>query len=247
MAHNLGFRKVEIVTNTTLKTAKAYSSVWDKNARFKEVNMTVVTKKELQKASFDHLILAAPTVDITNIDTSRMKPSDDTEVIKKKVETSCHNMIKIAEIALTSNSSLKHVTIMNHVQRFDTHDDDPLGLKPKLTEFANNFFLQLWLDSQLKNKIFIGSHTLECSDQTKLNRYVNEQTGRYDGVHMYGTDGKPAYTESVINIMISSFQTSAPAMPTKMPANDHKRCPQAKYKNKSNLKVENRFNWLLGN
>ena len=35
LAHNSKFREIEIVTNTTIKTAKSYSSAWDKSARYK--------------------------------------------------------------------------------------------------------------------------------------------------------------------------------------------------------------------
>ena len=205
--------------------------------------MTEVTKNELSKDSFDHLVLAAPTVDITNIDTSQMKPSDDTEGIKQKVKSSCQNIIKIAQTALQSHNRLKQVTIMNNSPRFDTEADDPLGIKPKLAEFANSYILQLWLDSPLKNKIYIGSHTLECSAQTKLNRYVDPSTGRYDGVHLYSSEGKLAYTESVLNILLSSFQTPAQnsnqqTQQTKMhyESDNHKNCPQTEYMSKKNNK-----------
>ena len=52
----------------------------------------------------------------------------------------------VAQNALDTHISLKKVIIMNHAPRFDTADIDPLGIKPKLAEFANNHLLQLWLD-----------------------------------------------------------------------------------------------------
>ena len=81
LAQNSDFRKLEAVTNTTIKTAKAYSSIWDNAARYKDKNVTKVVKDELMDASFDHLVLAAPTVDITNLDTS--------EFYKQKIGNSC--------------------------------------------------------------------------------------------------------------------------------------------------------------
>ena len=72
LAHNSNFNKVEYVTNSTVKTSKAYSSVWNAKARCKYMNVTDVTKNELRTAPFDHLVLAAPTVDITNIDTTKV-------------------------------------------------------------------------------------------------------------------------------------------------------------------------------
>ena len=261
IAHNLEFRKVEIVTSTTIKTAKAYSSVWNKNARFKNSNISAVTKAELELSKYDHLVLAAPTVDITNINTSKVEPTDETQKFRDTVSDSCKNMIETAQLALLNHRSLKKVTIMNHVPRMDSVDVDPLGLKPKLAEFANGKLLQLWLDCPQKDKIFIGSHTLECSAQAKLDRYTDEKSGRYDGVHLYGSPGRVAYTESVLNILISSFQTTISSQtqsprdktqpPREQNEENHTRCPQTVHSNqrkeKYNLKVQNKFNPLMGN
>ena len=85
-------------------------------------------------------MLGAPTVDITNMDTSSARSEDPTDIFKKKVESSCKNMIQVAEKALTTHSSLKKVTIMNHAPRFDQENVDPLGLKTKLANYANSFF-----------------------------------------------------------------------------------------------------------
>ena len=166
-------------------------------------------------------------------------------------------MIKVAEDALTNHPNLKNVTLMNHAPRFDTHDVDPVNLKANLASFANSYFLELWLDSPMKDKIFIGSHNLECSADIKMKRYTDERTNKYDGVHLYGIAGKTAYTESVLNILLSSFQARQPAND-----DDHTSCPQSKYGNnqrrnyssvvtgKSKIKTQNRFSPLgeqLGN
>ena len=68
VGHNTNFRKLEHVTNTTLKTSEAYSSARDKDARFKRLNVTDVVKNELGSDTF------APTVDISKLDTSKVKP-----------------------------------------------------------------------------------------------------------------------------------------------------------------------------
>ena len=47
IAHNLYFRNIEEITSTTMKTAKAYSTVKDQKARFPNKNMRNVTKTEL--------------------------------------------------------------------------------------------------------------------------------------------------------------------------------------------------------
>ena len=92
----LNFRIAKKVTHSTIKTSRAYSSVWNKDARLKHRTVTDVVGDELRKTSFCHLLLAAPTVDITNLDTSNIKPEDSTEEFKHKVEESCRNMLKVA-------------------------------------------------------------------------------------------------------------------------------------------------------
>ena len=232
LAHNANYRRIEVVTDTTIKTAKAYSSAWDDTVRFKDKNITDVTEKELRDASFDYLVLAAPTVDITNLDTKKKNNDDDGVVLKNKVVTSCKNMMKIAENALNNDENMKKVTIMNHAPRFDSRDVDPLSLKPKLASFANNYLLELWIDSPHKERIHIGNHDL-------------------DGVHLYGSQGRVAYTESVLDILLTSFQTPNPAQ-------DHISCPQAINAKKQRLyssvlkgspgiKTQNRFSILANN
>ena len=141
IAHNINFRKLEQVSNTTVKTSKAYSSVWDKDARFKHLNVTDVVKKELEKDAFNHLVLAAPTVDISNLDTSKVRPSDNTDFFKQRVGSSCQNMMKVAEDALEMHPAISSVTIMSHAPSFDFRHGDPVGLKPNLANFANNYLL----------------------------------------------------------------------------------------------------------
>ena len=118
---------------------------------------------------------------------------------------------------------------MNHVPRYDGKEVDPAGLKPNLAKFANNCMLELWLQSPLKNKILIGTHTLDCAGYLRSQRYTDERTGKYDGVHLYGKAGKEAYSESVLNNLLSSFQTQDKA-DGRGNESFHKKCPQAQYR-----------------
>ena len=231
LAYTANFRRIEVVTNTTIKTAKAYISVWDDAVKSKAKNIADVTEKELKNAPFDHVVLAAPTVDITNIDTTKKKTDDD-EVFKNKVVASCENMMRIAENVLDNDQNVQKVTLMNHGPRFDTVNVDPFRLKPKLANFANNYLLELWIDSPHKERIHVGNHSL-------------------DGLHMYGIQGKVAYTESVLDILLTSFQT-----PTQ--AQEHTSCPQAiiaknqrlyssVLKGNPGIKTQNRFSALTKN
>ena len=249
---------LEVVTNTTIKTAKAYSSAWDNHARFKEQNIMDVTITELKKSSFNQLVIGAPTVDISNLNTEKVRANDNVDRLKEKIRASCQNIMKVAQDAIENNPSLERVTVMNHAPRYDTKDVDPIGLKPNLANFANNYMLELWMDSPI-DKIFIGSHNLECSGELKVKRYKDDRTGWYDGVHLYGSAGKMAYTESVLNILLSSFPAQAHANTYHTPDDSHTSCPQSKYTQQkkyssavrgnigpSKVKTQNRFSPLGG-
>ena len=197
-------------------------------------------------------MLGAPTVDITNLSTESSIGSND---FKDKIAMSCMNMMKVAEEALENHLELEKVTIMSHAPRYDTPKSDHAGVKPNLAAFANSFLLELWVDSPLKHKILIGSHTnLECSGNLRTQRYTSERTGKYDGVPMYGILERVSYTESVLNILLSSLSLSGRA-----PERDsHTNCPQAQYARlikksrtyssvvASDIKTHNRFS-ILGN
>ena len=259
VAHNTNFRIVEKVTNSTIKTAKAYSSVLDEKARFKHSNMTKIVKEELEKSDFDHLVIAAPTVDITNLNTKVAKHEDLEEPFKTKIETSCRNIFNIAENAIKNNPELKRVTIMDHPPRFDTAKEDPLSLKPKLAHYANNCLQKLWVESSYNENIMVGNHTLDCSDVAQRERFTDDRSRKYDGIHMYGSSGKLAYTDSLVNILLSSLETSSSLSSRTIPANNyHTQCPQTRYMEKQKklyssvvrenitVKTQNRFSPLSG-
>ena len=63
-----------------------------------------------------------------------------------------------------------------------------LKMKCNLARLANATLGGLWLNSPLKDKIFIGRHSLESSGAgaAHFNRYQNKYTRKYDGVHLFG-------------------------------------------------------------
>jgi hypothetical protein len=78
------------------------------------------------------------------------------------------------------------------------------------------------MKSPLKNKIFVGTHNIECSGGIREARYRCTKSGKYDGVHLYGTTGTKAYTNSVMNIL-----KAAGFIPVECPP-----CPQFQYQNR---------------
>jgi hypothetical protein len=142
---------------------------------------------------------------------------------------SCKNMFKTAEKALVLYSKSKKVIIMEHPPRYDTKDSDPSSLKPEFARYANNVYQQLWFASSLKNKIVKGQHNLQCSENVRLERFVNKKNKKYDGVHMYSQAGRKAYTESVKTILCANIKSAEPRL-RPSPTNDHKNCHQTKYR-----------------
>ena len=134
-------------------------------------------------------------------------------------------MIVTAQNALLDNPTMKKVVILEHLPRFDAADVDPLGLKPIFANIANHTFHQLWLNSPLKDKIFLGSHRLDISEKTKDVMLRSSKNGRLDRVHYYGNAGQEALTENIQEILNE-------ALPPVKNSNDnlqdsHLTCPQA--------------------
>ena len=253
VAQNIDPRIIEKNTGSRLTTAKAYSSIEDNRSRWPRKNVQEVTNKHLDGVSkedkFAHLILGAPTVDITNLNTSGVKPEDNTEFFKKEVVVSCMNIFSTAQNALTKHPNLKSVTIMEHPPRYDNVDVDPSFLKHKLAKYASDVFRQLWSTSSLRHKIVLGlSQGLECSGKVRLARYTRTHDIKHDGIHMYGVSGRAAFCRSVtaiINSVLSPHSAPEPVTPqseTAQGAGATNTGGQDRY----NVEVNNIFN-ILGN
>ena len=95
---------------------------------------------------------------------------------------------------------------MNLIPRFDGKKNDPHGIKPVLANIYNKTLLPLlqsWMESESphKNKIYIGSHYLDCAGKIQEDRYWDKRKDKYDGIHMFGVSGRKEYTRSVLQIL----------------------------------------------
>ena len=142
---------------------------------------------------------------------------------------------------------------MEHPPRFDTPHVDPTSLKPNLAILANTKLSSLRMNSGLKEKIFIGCHSLESSGSgaAHFDRFQKKRTGKYDGVHMYGQTACLDYTNSVKTILMMALprlnSTNCPVEVGTAQAANHDDCPQAKYKKKQyypTVQTKNRFSPL---
>ena len=221
-------------------SAKAYSSIHDTvanaakyAAKFPESNFTSVIPEMLKSDKFDNLIVQAGSVDITNLKT-KVQPTKHFEYFRQETVISAKNLFSACENALKRNPNLKKVVIMKQTPRYDTTEADPSSIKPVLSQLFNNSVTELWMTSQLKDKIFVGNHTIDCTGSIREARYRNTKTGRYDGIHLFGSSGKKAYTNSVMNILKQAGIVN--------PEFDHTNCPQTQFQAKQkNFVMSN--NW----
>ena len=197
-------------SNSNITKVKAYSSVHDEvsniakhAARYPNQNFADVSRTELSKTQYDVLLLQAGSVDITNLSTIK-NPTEHFEYFNQQAVQSANNLFNVAVQAISTQPSLQKVVIFKQTPRYDTIQDDPLQLKQALSQIFNNSLVDLWIKSPLKDKIFIGTHNIECTGGIREARYRCTKTGRYDGVHLYGTTGSKAYTNSVWNILKSA-------------------------------------------
>jgi hypothetical protein len=202
VAQNADVVFLERATQSRIRTKKAYSSTHDKNARWPKKNATDGTPVALSETpkedEFSHLVLAAPTVDISNIDTSKVTANDNIEDFKQKMVISCRNIFAVATNALKTHPNMKNVIIMEHAPRHDVSISDPTQLKSKLAKFANTTLMQLWHSSNMKDRIIIGKHSLDYTENMFHAIYKDDWSGKFDGVHLYGSHGKGVYTRSVL-------------------------------------------------
>ena len=231
VGHTGNLRIVERASGCRIRSTRAYSSHHDVNARWPDKNFRKVVRENLTNPGsedYEVLVMSAPTVDISNLDTN-MTSNNSTESLEQKVIESSKNMFNIATEALSNNKSLRKVVIIEHPPRFDDN------IKSKLADLANNTTNQLWAISPLKDKIFIGRHSLVSpgTGSTHLARYKDYTTGRYDGVHLYGKTGVKDYTDSMKSIMVMALMPNILNTETvrdnSLGAADHTTCEQAVY------------------
>ena len=212
---NVDISMLEAATKAKFVTAKAYSSTHDtvsniakQAAKFPASNFTDVVRTQTGKGNFKTLILQAGSVDITNMNTNE-DPVKNMEYFSQETIMSATNIFQAGLNALKSNPGLRKVIIMKQIPRYDPSNVDPLSLKASLSILFNNTLTNLWMESNFKEKMFIGNHDIDCNGSIREARYRHTKSGRFDGIHMYGSSGRKAYTRSVLNILKSAGVTSS--------------------------------------
>ena len=215
VAANVDIPKLERESNSEITCLRAYGAAFKNDARYPRNNFTDTVTEAISKEQFDVILLSAPSVDVTDLDTA--KNPDVVRLYAEQVAVvSAENMFQVATKALKHNSATSKVILMGHLPRYDLKEADPKGIKMMMTKSYSNTLLQLRKRSPLRQKIFVGSHhKLECSGKTFHARYTRLEDNYCDGIHLYGEDGKKALTCNILNMLehfavVLSHKTECP-------------------------------------
>ena len=242
ITNSLDTRVIAQAAVAKITKTKAYSSVRDEvdnsakqAARFPDQNFADVAQRELGKKHFDIMMLQAGSVDILNLKTQSCQ-TEYFDYFRQETVKSAENLFNVAVKSLNSQPSLQKVIIFKQIPRYDTLQADPLQLKAALSEIYNNTLADMWMKCPIKDRIFVGTHNIECKGAIREARYKCTKSGRFDGVHLYGSTGTKTYTNSVLNIL-----RNADIIPADCPP-----CPQFQYQQKNARNGASRpcFNWI---
>ena len=162
----------------------------------------------IKDGNIDTLVMEAGSIEITNIDVNKamMNTDKDIEESKKEwfelVEESSKSLFKIAEDCVIRNPNM-NVVIVKRPDRFDRGTKDILGIKPKLSEYANKVYDQCLLQSNHAGKI----HVLDIKLGAKNSNYLKDiiygmpDNPRYDGIHLSGSEARRHFSYRVVQAL----------------------------------------------
>ena len=152
-----------------IKTARAYSTldVSENEAhlasKLPERNYQAVVDTELVSKEHDLLVLQSCAQDILNFKTHKSNVKNYTEYIKQQTVVAAQNLFSVAQHSLQSCPKLKKVIIMKQVPRYDSSKSDLFKMKDGLVKLYTDTLLECKATSPFNHKIFIGSHSLDCT------------------------------------------------------------------------------------
>ena len=210
ISYHCDFDVLRNETGAEVVTRKAYSTVFDQNARFPDKNFTTVLHREVSVHQPALVIVQTSSVDITLIREKSLSWPDAVNAAKR----SSFDILCLAW-SLCDNPNIQQIILSKRTPRIDC------PLRKQLTEIANDELTRLHsLYRQSSAKIHIGAHNLQFSSPTQTAALFGARgNGRYDGWHLYGNQGVRRYTDSVLNILCeagvalkSSTKASLPAV-----------------------------------
>ena len=127
----------------------------EKCCKISKYNCTEKVPAELQKGTFQLMVLQAPSVEVTNLNTS-VNPSAYIKYFEQQTVISAKNFFSVVENALKMKPTLNKVVILPLIPRYDPPSVDPLGLKSDLSKRFNKKLDEISMQSPFQSKIFIS-------------------------------------------------------------------------------------------
>ena len=116
-------------------------------------------------------------------------------------------MVSAATTIIKNNPGIEKVILLDRTPRFDLKSADPSGLKSRLSIYGNNVFRDELAKTDFKDKIFIAAHSLPSEPYSTV--YGDPSVWGFDGIHLYGKDGRKFYTNSLCGILQQVFSRSS--------------------------------------
>ena len=187
------------------KEGRAYCSSKDwPNSKFPSNNHTDIIPKLLTERVNKGGIILCPGNDISNVASmSRAKQF-------AMAEQSVLNMVGAAEKALTDNTTLQKLVMMEYPPRADNKQ------LAEVTKFANEVLNGVVNKSKHKEKIKVGSlQNPQYNNNKEMVAVFGPEKShpRYDGVHLRGRQGSWRYTESIVAAVTGVTSITAARQP----------------------------------
>ena len=240
-------KKVEEDLGVELKAVKAYCV--KEEGRFPNENFKTIVPEAIKDGNIDTLVLEAGNIEISNVEVNNamMNTDKDIEESKKEwfeeAEETSKSLFNLAEKSIASDPNL-NVVIVKRPQRFDKSSKDILGIKAKVSEYANQVYDQCKLKSSNSQRIHLVDLKLGADKSNHLKHiiYGAQDDPRYDGIHLSGSGASRHFTyravQALKQIVPYSSQKKMSSSPIykkrsargdSMLQSDHTTCPQALY------------------
>ena len=238
--------KFEKDTNSKLKLFEAFAITNDTAER----NFRKVVHEVIENEDIDTIVLQGGVREITNIEVNEamMDTKRDIEEEKKhwfsQAENDSKELFKIAEDALNMKPRLK-IVIIKRLPRFDRSKQDIIGIKSKISDFANSVLDQEWVKRGSPQNIHIVELNLvQGSRNLKSLIYGSPESDGVDGIHLRGPGAQRHFTYRAVQAVKKAL--SYPLRPAKyvlktarkMREDYHATCPQTMYEKAQRLNQE---------
>ena len=222
-----------------------------REGKFPDLNFEKVVPETIESDDVDTLVLETGSIEISNIDVNRAVMNFDKSVEESKrewfeeAEETSKALFQIAEDCVSKDKEL-NVVIVKRPPRFDKTTNDILGIKQKISDYANKIYDQCVLKSSNAERIhLVELDLIQKSNYLKELIYGRQDNERYDGIHLAGSGSSRHFTYRVVQSLKQILEDRKSKMlhshyhsgrserlsraERKSEEYDHTHCPQAQY------------------